>query len=333
MTVNQRVKDFENTPSANLTLDQFLSIDLETEADPPRYTTNRLREARAKAIQDGNVGLLTSGKLDDPRERKASKWRESKPESKKQKELNKLYTQIANDMTGEEETKDTPEEGQEPNQNDIGVTIEMGEERNDMQLVPQDEGVLANIRFPMGNNGKALVLPNQATAEELQKSVIPEAAKIDLEEWKETMPASCMDEIDGLFRDDEEVKQKEAIFNKMNKDYLEKQKRKEMERLAAENLQKEKELDDAAQAEEHARFMNSRSQRQLGKRRRGDDRNISFDDEGPSTEEALLAAISSRKISRKINYDAMSAIFDDGEFATDGLEDNEPEKNFEFEVV
>lgn len=333
MTVNQRVKDFENTPSANLTLDQFLSIDLETEADPPRYTTNRLKEARAKAIQDGNVGLLTSGKLDDPRERKASKWRESKPESKKQKELNKLYTQIANDMTGEEETKDTPEEGQEPNQNDIGVTIELGEEGNDMQLVPQDEGVLANIRFPMGNNGKALVLPNQATAEELQKSVIPEAAKIDLEEWKETMPASCIDEIDELFRDDEEVKQKEAIFNKMNKDYLEKQKRKEMERLAAENLQKEKELDDAAQAEEHARFMNSRSQRQLGKRRRGDDRNISFDDEGPSTEEALLAAISSRKISRKINYDAMSAIFDDGEFATDGLEDNEPEKNFEFEVV
>ena len=42
----------------------------------------------------------------------------------------------------------------------------------------------------------------------------------------------------------------------------------------------------------------------------------------PTTEEALLAAVSTRKISRKINYDAMSAIFDDsGGFSTDVVND------------
>lgn len=52
-------------------------------------------------------------------------------------------------------------------------------------------------------------------------------------------------------------------------------------------------------------------------------------DEGPTTEEALLAAISSRKISRKINYDAMSTIFNDaGTFSMDMLEDYEPDKTF-----
>ena len=40
------------------------------------------------------------------------------------------------------------------------------------------------------------------------------------------MPPESIDEIDNLFRDDDEVKQKEAIFIKMNKDYIEKQERK-----------------------------------------------------------------------------------------------------------
>ena len=46
--------------------------------------------------------------------------------------------------------------------------------------------------------------------------------------------------------------------------------------------------------------------------------------EEQTTEEALYAAVSSRKISRKINYDAMSAIFDeDGAFSTDILDNDE----------
>lgn len=343
MTVHQRIKDFENTPSANLTLDQFISIDLETEADPPRFTSNRIREARAKAIQDKDIALLTSGKLDDPRDgaKRASKWRETRTVTDKQKELNTLYNQLAKDMAGEELEDD--EQNDDPPQQLLlqdtptvnGQQSEMNREESGLQLAIQDEGVLSNIQYPVGNNGKALVLPNQATAEELQKSFLPEEAKLNLDAWKETMPESCMEEIDSLFRDDEEVKQKEAIFNKMNKDYLEKLERKESERIAAESLRKEKDLDDAAQAEEHARFITSKSQRHLGRRKREDqDAPFDDDDDGPTTEEALLATISSRKISRKINYDALSAIFDDtGTFSTDMLEDNEPEIAFDFEVV
>ena len=37
-----------------------------------------------------------------------------------------------------------------------------------------------------------------------------------------------------------------------------------------------------------------------------------------TTEEALLEVVANRKISRKINYDAMSSIFDDGSFSTGG---------------
>ena len=49
---------------------------------------------------------------------------------------------------------------------------------------------------------------------------------------------------------------------------------------------------------------------------RGRKRKSDGGEEELTTEEALLAAVANRKISRKINYDAMSAIFDDdGTFA------------------
>lgn len=46
MTVTNRVKEFEHTPSANLTLDQFNTVELDSEADPPVFTRNRIREVR-----------------------------------------------------------------------------------------------------------------------------------------------------------------------------------------------------------------------------------------------------------------------------------------------
>jgi hypothetical protein len=44
MTVTSRVKEFEHTPSAMLTLDQFNTVELDSEADPPVYTRNKFLE-------------------------------------------------------------------------------------------------------------------------------------------------------------------------------------------------------------------------------------------------------------------------------------------------
>lgn len=339
MTVNHRIKEFESTPSANLTLDQFLNHNLESEADPPKFTSNRIKEARALAIQEQNATLLTSGKLDDPREdvKRQTKWRETTHPSDKQKELAQLYNEIETAMTqdaiGKEAADIEPGDASMPaidtSEGGGGATIAVSTSLVSHTITQSQQQVeqynTMSIRYPKGNNGKALVLPNQATAEELQKSSQPNEDKLKLDEWKVDMPAEAIDEIDNLFRGDDEVKQKEAIFNKMNADYIVKQERKESERLALENEQKEKESEDAVQAEGQARFL--KTQQNLKKRRR-DGKSVTFEADRPTTEEALLAAISTRKISRKINYDAMSAIFDDeGTFALDDLEDNEPEKN------
>jgi len=109
----------------------------------------------------------------------------------------------------------------------------------------------------------------------------------------------------------EECKQKEALFNSLNKDYLVQQERKESDRASAEAASKDREVDEAAQVEGRARYLS---------KNRGRKKKSEMDE--PTTEEALLAAVSTRKISRKINYDAMSAIFDDsGGFSTDVVDD------------
>jgi len=59
MTVTHRVREFGLTSSANLTLEQFSTTDIEHEADPPVYSRNKLLEARARAIRENNVELLT----------------------------------------------------------------------------------------------------------------------------------------------------------------------------------------------------------------------------------------------------------------------------------
>lgn len=351
---------------------------METEADPPRFTTNRIKEARAKAIQDGNIALLTSGQLDDPRENDkiSKKWRSTLSLTDRQKQLNRLYDQLAADMGQDDENGDDDGDDASPSTETTANNTTTAAEAEAVlpsildssqngQLVPISTtatSISETFHYPKGNNGRALILPDQATAEELAKSHTPEESKLNLEEWKQDMPTSVMDEIDGLFRDDEEVKLKEAIFNKMNKDYIEKQARLENARLAAEKLMRETEDMDAAQAEEQARYIQHRKTSAIGgasgSNRRAvrhggttrtdpQDKSVGFrekepmdkeeeerDDENPTTEEALLAAISSRKISRKINYDAMSTIFnDEGTFSMDMLEDYEPEKTFMDDMI
>lgn len=355
MTVTSRVKEFENTPSALLTLDQFNTVELESEADPPVFTRNKIREvrsvirssmlrvpgmspshlllvfhlrlqARAKAIQENNVELLTSGLLDDPREGKRSKkWRRpSEKQNFKRAKFKELYQSLEKELGSgsNKETISSVPAPEEPTQDEASGQIVL---RSEGELsVPTEQ--LATM-YPKSKYGQALLLPSQATAEELQQSAQPTEEKMNLPAWKEEMPESHMEEIESLFRSEDEVAQKEAIFNKMNKDYLVQQERKETERLTAEAASKDQEKDDAAQVEGHARYAIKSGR---SRKRRRDSTNSEGEIEEPTTEEALYAAVSTRKISRKINYDAMSAIFDeDGTFSTDILDPSKDPSEFE----
>ena len=134
-------------------------------------------------------------------------------------------------------------------------------------------------------------------------------------EWKAAVPADAADEVDFLFRTDDEVREREAVFNSQNKDYLETQQQKENELLLAEAATRANQEDELAQEEGRRRYLRTSRSR---KRKDG------WDPNELTTEEALLEVVRTRKISRKINYDAMSALFDDsGDFSTNLLNDRE----------
>ena len=50
-TLRKRMLEFEDTPSSNLTLDEFHTIDLEEEHDPPAYTRSR-KFAKIRQIEE-----------------------------------------------------------------------------------------------------------------------------------------------------------------------------------------------------------------------------------------------------------------------------------------
>lgn len=269
-------------------------------------------EARTQAIRENNVELLTSGALDDPHEgKKASRWREEPKFTSKERQLSELYMTLEAELTAtvndEEEfpKKDLllTNDGDTVTENQIVVHQSAIEETGTSSLVPA-------IRYPKKNGGVLTVLPTDATEEELQRPTQPTEEKFSLTAWKEKLPENAMEEMDMLFRDENEITEKEAIFDSINKEFLEQQKRKRDMKLDGENASKYGEGEqDASQRLKKKKFSVGRSEK---------DGEEMF----PTTEQALLAALSTRKVSRKINYDAMSTIFDDdGSFSTDLLRD------------
>ena len=326
LTVMTRVKEFEATPSANLTLNEFHSTNLAAEADPPVFTQNRIREARAKAVAERNTDLLTSGALDNPnlKGKWATRWRAGKKVTLKDQQMTDMYSQLETELTEsalESQMIEAAEKGGDGDspiklgkKTEPAVSFTRAEQTHHRPLGISTLHV--EIAYPLGNNHRPIVLPNQATAEELAAPTQKVEEALNFEEWKAAVPTDAADEVDFLFRSDEEVREREAVFNAQNKDYIERQGQKEHERIMAEAASRAKEEDELAQEEGRRRYLKTSRKRKDG-----------WDPNELTTEEALLEVVKSRKISRKINYDAMSALFDDtGDFSTDLLSDKERKK-------
>lgn len=329
LTVMTRVREFEATPSANLTLHEFQNNEIEEELDPPVFTKNRIREARAKAVSERNAELLDSGALDNPKHKGkwASKWRKPKKVSEIDKQYADMYEELETEMAEDAEESQMIEASERGN---AGETIEAGLKKEPAISFTRAEKTIdhhrpmgistlhGEARYPMGKNNRPVILPNQATAEELIAPTQKAEDLLNFGEWKAAVPADAADEVDYLFRSDDEVREREAVFNAQNKDYLETQQLKENERLATEAATRAKEEDEIAQEEGRRRYLKTSRSR---KKQDG------WDPNELTTEEALMEVVRTRKISRKINYDAMSSLFDDtGTFSTDLVNDRKRKK-------
>lgn len=235
--------------------------------------------------------------------------------TEKDKEFTEMYSELEVEMT---ENALKSDETAERGDNGKPVHAEQSGSTHTEHDRPLGISTLHGyITYPVGHNNLPVVLPNQATAEELAAPTQKTEEILNFEEWKASVPASAADDVDLLFRSDDEVREREAVFNAQNKEYLETQQIKEQERLLAEAAARAKQEDELAQEEGRKRYLKtSRSRKKDG-----------WDPNDLTTEEALLEVVRARKISRKINYDAMSSLFDDsGDFSTDLLDDKKRKK-------
>eukprot|EP00523_Entomoneis_sp_CCMP467_P015429 CAMPEP_0168780430 /NCGR_PEP_ID=MMETSP0725-20121227/8115_1 /TAXON_ID=265536 /ORGANISM="Amphiprora sp., Strain CCMP467" /LENGTH=637 /DNA_ID=CAMNT_0008830273 /DNA_START=106 /DNA_END=2020 /DNA_ORIENTATION=+ len=325
MTVASRVREFELTPAAQLTLEDFhkqaansedpsqqqqQELVWQSEADPPAWSRNKIQEARVKAIQQGNVALLESGALDDPLDgpRKGPLWREPERETKHKNEMKQLYANLEQELVATDD-KSTPaiaskDEEKETTTNSPASPTKKQEKQpaqEETQIVAYDGALKVPAKFekvyPRNGAGKLVMLSDHATQEEMQQSVAPVEAKLSLTDFKKDMPDSMEHELDDIFRTDEEEMQKEAIFNKINKDYLEQQERKDSLKHVEETGEIEQDQDDAAQVEGHARYTQKKRSRR--KRKMGD---IPEEEQGDTADGVEMTVE---------NYDALSSIFDE----------------------
>ncbi|EJK48264.1 hypothetical protein THAOC_32951, partial [Thalassiosira oceanica] len=290
-----------------------------SEADPPAFTANRRREARARAVAAGDVELLTSGALDNPdlKGKHSSKWRRDKRSTDRSREMTEMYSQLETDlMEGRPRRRSTPRATPTPERRGKGrpaVSFTRADEAYEPVRPAAVSTLHDTIAYPTGKNQRPVVLPDQATAEELSAPTQRCEDVLDFGAWRDAVPPGAEDEVTYLFRSDDEVAEREAVFNAQNREYLDLQRQREDDRLEAEAAARSKLEDEAAQEEGRRRYLKTSRSR---KRRDG------LDPHELTTEEALMEVVRTRKISRKINYDAMSSLFDDdGQFSTDLLSD------------
>jgi len=302
VTVQTRLKEFEATPSSRLSLDQFQTMEIGGEADPPAYTRNKLREARQKAIMEGRAAdapLLIEG----PAPKGGGRRKRNKKKMHKNDMMRKVLEGVAQEII--EEGEDDGTTAADVLGTDVGADLAERAQEEATATTVDEEGQSTDLVVADGAS------PDAATVH-----VQLEHETMDLSEWNENIPPEIAATLGHMFRGDGEAQEQEAIFNSMNAEYLEKAERKRMEAAAAERAGAEDEDDERDQTERQARLLHG-----IKKKRKGKKPGLDGADGPQTAEEALLAAVSQRRVSRKINYDAMSSIFgEDGGFVLDGAE-------------
>mmetsp|Transcript_16326 Transcript_16326/g.36735 ORF Transcript_16326/g.36735 Transcript_16326/m.36735 type:complete len:236 (-) Transcript_16326:771-1478(-) len=171
---------------------------------------------------------------------------------------------------------------------------------------------VADVSSLVGGRSRShAIVPAEFSTDENLIPVQKERERMDISCWKEYMPPQLEKKLEHMFRSDDEAREQEAIFVSLNADFIEAMEKKRADAAAAERAEAADEADEKNQSERQAKMLDGiRKKRKYSKKTDGN---------GASTaEEALLAAVSQRKVSRKINYDAMTSIFgDDGGFSAD----------------
>jgi transcription factor IIIB subunit 2 len=152
-TVTRRLADFQATPSAQLTLDQFNSCDLDVGYDPPSFIQNRVFEARSS----GDVITLNLPPDDEQPESAAAASMESKDDNAKGFAIAELMNDVVFQIDNEDESGD--DESNEENEQWVVHKKLDADNITSATTKPQQKGPAAFFRAKMGNVSVGVPMP------------------------------------------------------------------------------------------------------------------------------------------------------------------------------
>ncbi|XP_028409719.1 transcription factor IIIB 90 kDa subunit-like [Dendronephthya gigantea] len=289
-TIRKRLNDFKKTPSGQLTVDEFNTIDLEEEQDPPCFTEARQKQKQQQLneIEGINKPGLASEleelrkQIDERLAKTKSRWNSKNSFDSNDADISSLGSTISINMPSEDSMLET------------SVSTSILDDTMDAceKDVCDHDGVNRDKEIEEISGGKEAT--TEGILEEKENDSAVEEQIIDNEEdgnvekgaeedKEENLDDLDDDELDSFILADHEVEVKTKIWMEENKDYLEKQ--------------REKEEREAEEREREEADPNKKKRRKPYKRKPKEKAN--------SVGEAVEKMLIEKKISHKINYDVL----------------------------
>ncbi|XP_041831413.1 transcription factor IIIB 90 kDa subunit-like isoform X2 [Melanotaenia boesemani] len=305
-TLRKRLTEFEDTPTSQLTIDEFMRVDLEQECDPPSFTAGQHKAKMQQLEQE------LSRKLDEVEGEISCYKDEIEIElEKSQPKLRGIYAAYTKEIAPEEEEEEVLPSPSEPDeaekemaelqaatqhltqdflsqviQEEQGLGKKPDDGIGDQRVEPEMEGVrpphqINPLTAILGKLPSAATLGLQETFQPFEGSENGGKADDDLSQSGELDLEGIDDqEIDKYILNDNEVEVKTELWMRENEEYLREQKEKE------ERINKEKE--EGTYKEKKKKKYRKREQI-----------------EASTAGEAIEKMLEKKKISSKINYDVL----------------------------
>ncbi|KAA8896022.1 cyclin-like protein [Sphaerosporella brunnea] len=321
LTINKRLQEFKETNSGNLTVQEFRSMWLEQEHDPPSFGPKKKKRKRVRQVNDdGEV-------IDDPEDTAAV---EPDPKRVKGKEVRRdkdgfVVPEIPVDpalisMEGEaplptppsteaaakapesdkdKQSIDTPEsdKDKQPAQTELDKEKEKQEAKAKAAgiFIPDEQSnsiieatIESEISSLVNDQSSSAIVEELRQAHEAALAALPKGVVSDDPDNLHDVDDDW--EVQGAILNDQEVEIKERVWTEFNKDWIRDQEIKRLKTLA------------------DARNGIVKNQR---KRKKNKPRDSSAPDLAASPAESATRMLKRRAYSKKINYKAIEGLFED----------------------
>uniref|UniRef100_A0A674CT22 Transcription factor IIIB 90 kDa subunit n=1 Tax=Salmo trutta TaxID=8032 RepID=A0A674CT22_SALTR len=280
-TLRKRLNEFEDTPTSQLTIEEFMKVDLDQECDPPSFIAGQ-RKKRMKLLEEELEKKIddVQGEIHEYQDEIEMELEQSRPK------LRGMYASCE-----EEDDEISLPDGEEREDEELkAVAQHLNKELCDQVISGEEDGEGQEERPPRRGPSLASLLGPMPTAASLG---LPESISKCIGEEKENdedaengeldLSGIDDDEIELYLLNDREVKIKTELWLKQNEDYLKEQKEKEA------RIAKEKELG----------IYKDKKPKSSKKR---------APIHASTADEAIEKMLEQKKISTKINYDILKEL-------------------------